>query len=521
MIFPKPKHIILFGGSPLLVSLAKMLRDRDYTLDIFTAPRQEAEPIGAHGETLGEMLSKAGMDWYQTSNDINEDLQAGIIDGTTLGIGLGEAWSFKQPLLDAFNGRLLDFMGIPLPMYRGGAHYTWAIMNQQQKWGCSLQVVTKNTVQGEHDDGEIICQAFYEVPPMSIIPADWFDTCNGMELGFLMAFFDKVESGFDFQPTMPNEKRSLFFPRLNTAQNGWMNWAWQCQEIADFVNAFDHPYPGAQTSLEGRTVTLRGADTYSGYFHPFAAGLIVRKEGSRIVVATNGGTLHIEQVWCDGKQINEALKPGMRFMTSAAQLERAMSYVPNFTPSGDSVSSPPERMIGGKKVTLRQLTLADCNERYLSWMNDPEVNKYLESRFETQTIDSLRRFVTSMQKSGINYAFAIIHNETKQHIGNIKIGNVNYHHHYADIGYFIGERDLWGQGLATEAISLATTYAFTILDIVHLRAGVYETNVGSMKALRKAGYAYQGMWEVQLQGEKGREGHCWFTKTSPVAMGVA
>jgi RimJ/RimL family protein N-acetyltransferase len=37
---------------------------------------------------------------------------------------------------------------------------------------------------------------------------------------------------------------------------------------------------------------------------------------------------------------------------------------------------------------------------------------------------------------------------------------INHYHKYADIGFLVGEKSYWGRGIAAEAISLATTYAF-------------------------------------------------------------
>jgi hypothetical protein len=37
-------------------------------------------------------------------------------------------------------------------------------------------------------------------------------------------------------------------------------------------------------------------------------------------------------------------------------------------------------IIEGKKIFLRNIELTDCTERYVSWLNDKEVNRYLESR---------------------------------------------------------------------------------------------------------------------------------------------
>lgn len=513
MIIPKPSHIILFGGSPLIIAAAKMLREKNFSLDIFTSPRQEAEIIrnnNGDGETLGRSLCQAGMDWYSVTDDINRDLPAQSIDDRTLGIGFGEAWPFKKPLLDAFGNRLVDFMGIPLPQYRGGAHYSWAIMNEKLEWGCCIQVHTLNTVQGEVDDGAILFEQTYKMPYTTFTPQDWFDACNEFEVKFLANFVDNIMLGRPFDLKTVNESDSLFFPRLNTANQGWINWSWPGEEIVNFINAFDSPYQGASTTINGQTVQLCGAEFRAGIFHPFTAGLILRMGPDGVTIATAGGSLHVQQVIG-----SVTMRPGQRFFTSTERLENAMTYTPNYTASGDvQPGSAVNLILAGKKVSLRPLLASDCTDTYLGWLNDPEVNKYLETRFDKQTRLGLQKYAQAMDESDNDYAFAIVENEGLRHIGNIKIGNINWNHKFADVGYFIGERKLWGRGLATEAIKLASAFAFKTIGIYHLRAGVYERNVGSQKALRKAGYRYEGMWNGQLLDDAGRTAHVWYSLTA-------
>lgn len=137
---------------------------------------------------------------------------------------------------------------------------------------------------------------------------------------------------------------------------------------------------------------------------------------------------------------------------------------------------------------LRKISIDDCNENYLKWMNDPEINKYLESRFTTHTIDSLKDFVNSMNNSENNVLFAIVDKESDTHIGNIKLGNIHPIHKYADIGLLIGDKNYWGRGIATNAIKLVSEFAFDELNLRKVFAGVYENNIGSIKAFEKCGF---------------------------------
>ena len=79
-----------------------------------------AEPLDASGATLAQALKSLGLPFVSTEDIGSEPTLPGEITPNTLGIGMGEAWSFSPALIRAFGGRLVDFMGIPHPRYRGG-----------------------------------------------------------------------------------------------------------------------------------------------------------------------------------------------------------------------------------------------------------------------------------------------------------------------------------------------------------------------------------------------------------------
>lgn len=153
-------------------------------------------------------------------------------------------------------------------------------------------------------------------------------------------------------------------------------------------------------------------------------------------------------------------------------------------------------VIRGKQIFLRRLTEEDATQEYVDWMNDPEINQYLESRFYTQTIESTKVFIRSVTNDN-NYQFGIFLNESGKHIGNIKIGSINHYHRYADIGFLIGDKSYWGRGIATEAVKLATDFAFKTLKLHKLTGGLYEPNMGSMRTFLKNGYKEEGRLKNQ------------------------
>lgn len=151
--------------------------------------------------------------------------------------------------------------------------------------------------------------------------------------------------------------------------------------------------------------------------------------------------------------------------------------------------------INGSCVFLRRVTTEDVGPRYLGWLRDPDVNKYLETRFHPQSYESIYRFVENISKDSSQFLFAICLNGSEEHIGNIKLGPVNLWHRNADISLFIGEKSQWGKGYAAEAIRLLTRHSFSALDLNKLRAGCYGANVGSKRAFEKCGYEVEGVFK--------------------------
>ena len=63
----------------------------------------------------------------------------------------------------------------------------------------------------------------------------------------------------------------------------------------------------------------------------------------------------------------------------------------------------------------------------------------------------------------------------------------------AEIGYWIGE-SFWGQGIMNEAIKEILNYTFvTFPEVLKIVAFVYDFNIGSAKALEKAGFELESI----------------------------
>ena len=155
----------------------------------------------------------------------------------------------------------------------------------------------------------------------------------------------------------------------------------------------------------------------------------------------------------------------------------------------------------------------DITAKYQKWMNDPEVQKYTEQKYKKSSIKNIRKFVEEKNKSNKEFLFGIFLKEKKKitHIGNIKLGPINFVHNTAEISYFIGEKNLWGKGYTTKAIKKIINIARK-KKIKKLKAGFYQMNKGSKKVLKKNGFKIEGKFKSEVKYNNKRYSTHWYGK---------
>jgi ribosomal-protein-alanine N-acetyltransferase len=156
-----------------------------------------------------------------------------------------------------------------------------------------------------------------------------------------------------------------------------------------------------------------------------------------------------------------------------------------------------ETRLGGENLILRPVDLSDVNDDYVRWMNDGEVNRFMETRFRPQTRKDIEAYVSSMtQKPNVHF-FAMILRETSRHIGNIKLEVTSPIHRRGEISLFIGEKEHWGKGFASEAIRLVRDFGIQELGLHKLTAGCYSNNQGSARAFEKSGFTREAILRME------------------------
>ncbi len=148
--------------------------------------------------------------------------------------------------------------------------------------------------------------------------------------------------------------------------------------------------------------------------------------------------------------------------------------------------------IQSKNLVLRKLTVEDISIEYVSWLNDEEVNRYLETRHIKQTLETCKVFVDACNKDISSHLFGIFLKANNEHIGNIKIGFINTIYRRGELSLLIGSKKYWGKGYGTEAVMALSKYCIEDLGLEKIEAGCYEDNLGSLRIFLKAGFVIEG-----------------------------
>lgn len=130
-------------------------------------------------------------------------------------------------------------------------------------------------------------------------------------------------------------------------------------------------------------------------------------------------------------------------------------------------------ILKSERLILKPLNLDFLSQDYVDWLNDKDVNKYLESGGD-YNINKLKDYLINIEKNNIcSWAITL---KNGKHIGNIKIDPINLNHYNAEYGIMMGDKNEWGKGYAKEVSNLVIDYCFKTLKLRKITLGVIEKN---------------------------------------------
>jgi [ribosomal protein S5]-alanine N-acetyltransferase len=140
------------------------------------------------------------------------------------------------------------------------------------------------------------------------------------------------------------------------------------------------------------------------------------------------------------------------------------------------------------RVFLRSLSLEDANSIY-PWLIDDDIKTLTSGNTFFPSKEYLQKWIEEklFTKDEIYLAICLI--ENKEIIGYLSIKNIDFRNRKAIWGGItIGRKNLWGQGIATEAANLMLKFVFEELNINLLWAFWLESNFASIRMAEKIGF---------------------------------
>jgi methionyl-tRNA formyltransferase len=328
------KRILLFGGGQILADFALMLKANRFDLFIATGERHAQEVMRIDGEsfTFEEFLKKNELNFAKFTAIAKDPVILNQIDQNTLGFSISAPWIFRQPFIDRFEGRLLNMHGARLPQYRGAASFSWQILRDEREGSMVIHQVDAGV-----DTGPIVKTRKFSYTKDCFTPEDYLNhnIKQGREL--FKEFIADMLSGKKFAPRAQDESQSMYWPRLSTEKDGYIDWTWSPKHLELFVRAFSAPYKGASCYLGDQRIFIRRCSKVKekSPFHPFQAGLIYRKTAQGVFVAVNQGSLLVTEVNDErGGDALSFLNVGDRFHTPTHLLENAFAKRTFFSAKG-------------------------------------------------------------------------------------------------------------------------------------------------------------------------------------------
>lgn len=191
----------------------------------------------------------------------------------------------------------LNVHGSLLPRYRGAAPIQWAVANGDAETGVTLMQMDEGL-----DTGDVLLQR-----ALPISPTDTAETLSPRLAALggeaLVEALSLLAAG-QLTPVRQDASEVTLAPIL-TKEDGKVDWSRPARAIAARLRGFT-PWPGAWTTLDGRTVKLLEVEVADGAGG--APGAAVKLAGRGLAVACGEGTtLLVKRLQPEGKGAQDAL----------------------------------------------------------------------------------------------------------------------------------------------------------------------------------------------------------------------
>ena len=157
-------------------------------------------------------------------------------------------------------------------------------------------------------------------------------------------------------------------------------------------------------------------------------------------------------------------------------------------------------MIVGKKTRLRAIEREDI-PMFVRWLNDPEVRHYLELYSPMSRAEEEEWFEAQFKND--SSSIFCIETEDGVTIGNIGLHDLDWKNRSAMLGIVIAEKEYWGRGYGSDAVTALLRFAFGELNLHRIYLSVFDFNERAIRCYEKCGLRHEGRARESLFRDAG------------------
>jgi len=172
-------------------------------------------------------------------------------------------------------------------------------------------------------------------------------------------------------------------------------------------------------------------------------------------------------------------------------------------------NEPPELLppnvnveILGPHVLMRPISSLEITSEYIDWLNNPDINQYLEVRYSNQTKKSAVEYINFLRSQPHLEMFAILTKKDQRHIGNMTISVVDRYQNGC-YGLMLGEQNAWKLGIGAECTALMLELFFCHMNIRRVWGMAYSENQRATDILERFGFVQEGLLREQVIDSRG------------------
>ncbi|WP_405147791.1 GNAT family N-acetyltransferase [Sphaerisporangium sp. NBC_01403] len=147
-------------------------------------------------------------------------------------------------------------------------------------------------------------------------------------------------------------------------------------------------------------------------------------------------------------------------------------------------------MLFGDRVRLRALEPSDA-ETLWRWHNDPEVMRWMSDGYPP-SLDHLTKDLRERAPDSFQSLTLFIETLDERTIGIVALRDAEPETGAAVLDIYLGEKDTWGQGYATDAMRVICRYGFEKMRLHRISLTVVAENAGARRVYEKVGFVEEG-----------------------------